>query len=44
LKRFAFAVQAQKWLEQSREKDQRKKSIFYALMGTKRVNRWHAND
>jgi hypothetical protein len=30
-----LAVQAQKWLERSREKDQRKKSIFYALMGTR---------
>jgi hypothetical protein len=30
-----LAVQAQKWLERSREKDQRKKNIFYALMGTR---------
>ena len=30
-----FAVQAQKWLERSREKDQRRKNIFYALMGTR---------
>ncbi|MET4514364.1 hypothetical protein ABIB81_003683 [Bradyrhizobium sp. I1.7.5] len=30
-----LAVQAQKWLERSREDDQRKKNIFYALMGTR---------
>jgi hypothetical protein len=30
-----LAVQAQKWLERSREKGQRKKNIFYALMGTR---------
>lgn len=30
-----LAVQAQKWLERSREKSQRKMNIFYALMATR---------